>query len=510
VIAAVRALVIAIAIAGALLDALALTGTARQAHLGIGTAATLDWQHLQPLLEVVPGSGAERAGLRAGDRVRFASATDAQIMRLGQRGSGVHLVRADGRIVTGTLEPLPLALHSIVLLVQGILMSGLVVLLAVRAWTDPQAQRLAIGFLFTAYLSAGVVVVEAGVDNVIAIATDTLLGIGMASLVFFATGWSATPATRVRPLRWAAAAIACVYIVVSLAGDAGPSQNRFLRDASIVSWLLLTVLMIAGLALSFARARGTERRRIGWILATLTAAFAPWVVYETFVAAGAAAQLWTWVALSTLALPFGFGYAMLRHRLVDLGFALNRAAVFAATTALLVGLFGALQWGADQLLVRATGTQDFVIQMTIAVIVLYAVRSLRTRTDALVAHLFFAARQRRIDAIRALATEVDALEDFAAVAPLVTARLNAEAGIGAAVEFDGAAGSGVAFPLTVRGRSRGALVCVPPPDDADFAPDERDALTLLAGHVAIAYRLLERSVHASGEAVLATAAGSAE
>lgn len=507
-IAAVRALVIAIAIAGALLDALVLTGTARQAHLGIATAATLDWQHLQPLLEVVPGSGAERAGLRAGDRVRYASASDAEAMRLGQRGSAVHLVRAGGRIVTGTLELLPLALHSIVLLVQGILMSGLVVLLAVRAWTDAQAQRLAIGFLFTAYLSAGAV--EAGVDNAIAMATDTLLGIGMASLVFFATGWSATPAIRVRPLRWAAAGIACVYIVVSLAGDAGPSQNRFIRDASIVSWLLLTVLMIAGLALSFARARGTERRRIGWILATLTAAFAPWVVYETFVVFGAAAQLWTWVAVSTLVLPFGFGYAMLRHQLVDLGFALNRAAAFAATTALLVGLFGALQWGADQLLVRATGTQDFVIQMTIAVIVLYAVRSLRTRTDALIAHLFFAARQRRIDAIRALATEVDALDDVAAVAPLVTTRLRLEAGIGAAVTFDGAAGSGIAFPLTVRGRSRGALVCVPPPGDADFAPDERGALTLLAGHVAIAYRLLERSVHTSGDAQHATAAGSAE
>jgi hypothetical protein len=32
----------------------------------------------------------------------------------------------------------------------------------------------------------------------------------------------------------------------------------------------------------------------------------------------------------------------------------------------------------------------------------------------------------------------------------------------------------------------------------------------LAGHVAIAYRLLERSVHASGDGVRATAASSAE
>jgi hypothetical protein len=510
VIAVVRALVIAIALAGALLDALVLSGTLRPARLGVATAATLDWQHLQPLAEVVPGSAAEQAGLRTGERVRYASAADAETARAGRRGSDVHLVGGDGRIVTGTLEPLPLALSSLVMLVQGIAMAGLIVLLALRAWPDPQAQRLAIGFLFTGFLAGGNVVVGAGLGTVVAFTADTLIGIGLASLVFFASGWSATPSALVRPLRWLAMVIASAYVAASLVGDSKPSQSLLITDTAIATFLALTLLMIAGLAASFARTRGTERRRVGWILATLTAAFTPWVAYATFEAFGGAHHLWTWVAASTLVLPFGFGYAMLRHRLVDLGFALNRAAAFAATTALLVGLFGALQWAADQLLVRATGTQDFVIQMTIAVIVLYAVRALRTRTDGFISHLFFAARQQRIDAIRALAGEVDAVEDVAAVAPLVTARLDAEAGIGAAVVLDGPTGSGIAFPLTVRGRSRGALVCVPPPGDADFAPDERDALTLLAGHVAIAYRLLERSVHASGDGVRATAASSAE
>jgi hypothetical protein len=71
----------------------------------------------------------------------------------------VHLVRGDGRIETGTLESLPLALSSLVMLVQGIAMAGLIVLLALRAWPDPQAQRLAIGFLFTGFLVGGNVVV---------------------------------------------------------------------------------------------------------------------------------------------------------------------------------------------------------------------------------------------------------------------------------------------------------------------------------------------------------------
>jgi hypothetical protein len=73
VIAVVRALVIAIALAGALLDALVLSGALRPARLGVATAATLDWQYLQPLAEVVPGSAAEQAGLRTGERVRYAA-----------------------------------------------------------------------------------------------------------------------------------------------------------------------------------------------------------------------------------------------------------------------------------------------------------------------------------------------------------------------------------------------------------------------------------------------------
>ncbi len=48
--------------------------------------------------------------------------------------------------------------------------------------------------------------------------------------------------------------------------------------------------------------------------------------------------------------------------------------------------------------------------MAIAVVVLYVVRALRTQTDAFVARVFFAARRKRIDAIHALAREVDAVE----------------------------------------------------------------------------------------------------
>jgi hypothetical protein len=201
--------------------------------------------------------------------------------------------------------------------------------------------------------------------------------------------------------------------------------------------------------------------------------------------------------------------------------------VFAATTALLVGLFGALQWGADQLLSQATGRENFAAQMAIAVVVLYVVRALRTQTDAFVARVFFAARRKRIDAIYALAREVDAVERPETLAPFVVEALGAIAATDVSVyveaEAEGAyvraAGSlgpatvsrdaptviglratlepvpiragadlagAIAFPLAVRARLRGALVCSLPAGDDEFAPDECDALMRLATRIAIA------------------------
>jgi len=441
--------------------------------------------------------------------VRFAAPADARTSAARVRDSVVHLAKPDGTVVSLRLEPAPLPLRSLLLLVQGALMSALALVLALRAWREPQARSLAIGFLWIAFNWAEVDSVR-WLRFTIELIGDTLIGIGMVALVYFATGWNASPRRFARLLRRAAVPIAIVYLTVDWAGDLsffhGPAQT----DSATASWLFLTLLMIGGLASSAGRARGVERRRIGWILVTMTVAFAPWVAYESLAALGFVDHPWAWIGFTTLVLPFGFGYAMLRHNLVDLGFALNRAAVFAATTALLVGLFGALQWGADQLLVRATGAQDFVVQLTIAVVVLYVVRALRTWTDSFVAHIFFAARRRRIDAILALAHDLDAVDDPEAIAPLVTERLRAGANVEATLTSGAAASGGVAFPLTVRGRTAGALVCVPPPADGDFAPDERAALAALASQIAIAQRLLERSVHAGEQRSFATAAVPAE
>jgi hypothetical protein len=528
VIAAYRVLVVIIALAALAMAAVALSGTAQIARVGL-EYNTLPGGQFRVII-VDAGSSAERAGIRPRDLLTFVTPADRAIVMNHVAGTHARLRRSDGTIHVVTPAIVQNDPRRVIELIQGVFFALLALLIAARAWHDVQARRLAAGFLWTTFFFAPAVVA----GNVWLLrgcfyAADVLAPLGMASLVYFATGWLATPVALARNLRIAAFAGAATYAMVNVAGEfvdqaTQATLSRGFQLVESVAWTLLAALVIAGLVGSFRVARGAERQRIGWVLATLTAAFLPWMIFEPLAGLGVM-PLPSWLAYTTVIVPFGLAYATLRHRCIDIGFALNRAAVFAATTALLVGLFGALQWGADQLLSQATGRENFAAQMVIAVVVLYVVRALRTQTDSFVARVFFAARRKRIDAIYALAREVDAVERPEALAPFVVDALGRIAATDVSVYVESedayvrAAGSlgpasvprdaptviglratlepvpiragsdlagAVAFPLTVRARLRGALVCGLPAGDDEFAPDESEALMRLATRMAIA------------------------
>jgi hypothetical protein len=430
------------------------------------------------------------------------------------------------------------------LLGTGSLMSLLSLVLVVRGWRDSQARWLALGCLWFVLGDAVPVAVRDGwpYAGAVGTVTDALAPIGMAALVMFSVGWHATPPKFARGARGLALLLAGLGVVGSVVADQVATAPRAFEAVGLLAFSVMVCASIAGLAVSAFNARGLERRRIGWICVTSAVGYAPLFLFIFWPVSGHH-TLAVLSALMCYVVPFGYGYAILRDRVIDLGFALNRAAVFAATTVLLVGLFGALQWGADQLLVRATGAQNFAVQMAIAVFVLYVVRMLRVRTDSLVTRLFFAARLRRIDAIRGIAREVDAVEHAETIAGFVIDRLQVVASIDASLyiesgeDFVREAGSigpvrlsvdapvmiaqraalaplstagydepddAMIFPLVVRGQLRGGLVCALPTADGAFAPDESDALVALATRTAIARDdLLAQSLRAENRNLVA-------
>ena len=81
---------------------------------------------------------------------------------------------------------------------------------------------------------------------------------------------------------------------------------------------------------------GADRKRLQWVAWTLAAGFSGEIVLLTLLAAGVhLAGALVWLNLTLLAIPFGLGYAIVRHRVVDIGFVVNRAIVFGSVSAML-------------------------------------------------------------------------------------------------------------------------------------------------------------------------------
>lgn len=282
---------------------------------------------------------------------------------------------------------------------------------------------------------------------------------------------------------------------------------------------------LAGAILAIRESSGAERTRLIWAVVPVGTFGVLQAVADLFTAlpAGAADIGWIAGSVSLLLMPLGLTYSLLSRRLLDIGFALNRAAVFAVTSLLLAGVFAGLQWAANTVLTDLSRSHNLLVQMAITLTVYYVVRLTRHQTDAVVGRVFFAARRRRIASIRTLRREVDEVSEADDIAPFVVDALRAQTGIEAIVllpdargTFEPTAGAraasislpnddamllalraerepvrapawagsaALAFPMLIRGRLRGVLIARTPDGD-ELAPDESAALLALAREMA--------------------------
>jgi hypothetical protein len=238
---------------------------------------------------------------------------------------------------------------------------------------------------------------------------------------------------------------------------------------------------------------GAERARITWASASLLPFYIFYSIPESILSDTVSHWLLYVDNIELFLVPLGLTYSLLSRRLLDVDFALNRAAVFAVTSLLLAGLFAGLQWLANALLTGLVRVHNILVDMTIVVIVYYAMRVSRRATDAIVTRLFFPSRNRRLLALRDMGNAIDEISDEETIAPFAEQYLRTNAHVEARVflqaspddDFPSADDRelGVAFPMTVRGQLRGILFCRPP-DDGEFAPDEVLALQQIANRIA--------------------------
>jgi GAF domain-containing protein len=232
--------------------------------------------------------------------------------------------------------------------------------------------------------------------------------------------------------------------------------------------------------------------------------------------------------------PVGLTYAMLSRRLLDVGFALNRAAVFSVVSVVLVGTFMIVEWALGGWLARAGHVSSTTFSIALAVGLGFSIRFVHARADHAVDALFFRQHHVRQQALlrfaheAAYVSDADALVErtvqevarngeAASVAVLVrgadatyaSARdvdlpipdltendpgMVAMRASGQALDLHRAIGGGLrgeyAFPMLVRGALVGVLVCGPKHRGEPYAPDERETLAKVAHAVGLALHSL--------------------
>jgi hypothetical protein len=287
------------------------------------------------------------------------------------------------------------------------------------------------------------------------------------------------------------------------------------------------VIILAFFIVAYGRARGMQRQRIRWVfwafLISRIGVSIHWLNPKLAHPNHLAGVEW----LTIMLFPLGTAYAVLRHRIIDVSFVLNRALLYTVLTTLTVGFLVLVEDVLDNFAVsRGIG---LAVNILVALSIGLSFHLLRERLHSWINRLLFRRKHETTIALSRFVDEAPFIKNPRAL----VARASNEIRTGMStqdVRFYEANGDGYhrlggstasapndlvdaddpaliklrsrqsyvdlsdvtsalgtvgyAFPLSVRGENFGALVCGRRADDEGYAPDERDLLRHVAREVA--------------------------
>lgn len=370
-----------------------------------------------------------------------------------------------------------------------------------------------------------------GPDAVAQTLVDGLGGAGLVGVIDFALrfpydrveGWRKSWA-RVTPYAYAPVAL------INMAWDVAYCFGWPHRNVLVLVWAtcIATCFVIATaiLLVTYREAHGDARQRLLWI-AVLPVAFA--VQAARFATAFGLFGLDLPPALSddlvlaSIVVPITVAYAVIRHRIFDVSFALNRTAVFSGVSIVIVGTFVLVEWLLGGWLLGQSHTTNIVVGAALALGLGLSVHVVHRWVDRAVDNLFFRKRHNDEKALRRFANEATYITDAATLLQRASEVLerHADASFVTIAIADGAGSYGgvsendpailslranhdvvdlhtrrsalngeFAFPMVARGRLVGALVLGPKESGEPYAPDEAEAIALLAHGVAVGLDVL--------------------
>ena len=507
---------------------------------------------------VEPHSAAARAGIRSGDRLSFGETAAQRAQTLyALPGTRVSLTVNGSRRVVLTAQAMPPVGDWRTTIVR----LAFLLVAALLAWRRPEdrATRWLVFFLWCYGLAIGLgngllpspiltLVFLKMLDGVLFfLGTGAAAGFAANFPVAARTGVSRSMARLAQTI---AVCAACALAIGEWLPRSGAAVS-LINAGIIAAFALIGLLVVATFVVTYVQGAPTERQRRRWVFIIVGFGLLGPLV-DILVQSTLGYQQWVDdLALIPLALlPIGLAYVILRHRVIDVGFVLNRAVVYTGVSVIVVGAFMIAETLVGKYVESTSHITSLSLEVAVALALGFSIRYVHERVDRFVDTALFRERHLAEAAIRNFAhdapyiTDADVLlsravatvERYAnahgagiwvaqngtyrpqattfALAPTVDENDPAAVAMRARRvsvhlrDCESALPGFLGFPMIVRAELVGILVCGPKLDDETYAPDEQDALASLASSVGHALDAIEiRDLRRRLETLTATGGG---
>jgi hypothetical protein len=430
-------------------------GASAYGTLGFASEKIVGQAGWERVTSVAPGGAAAKAGLTPGTRIRFAHPHEATADLAAGRNVGLivlglgdqsvlaaHPVTLAAQPTSFSELPLQDRVDEIIYSIGQWLALALGVLVLVRGWGSLTALALSLGLL--GYSHENVVpiwVTEPATTILLQVANHVIALSGLGLLLLPA----ALYAERVRPpsRRWTIAlgVIAALWtgmILLRLWCDVSNASYPVVGDGAALFWLLLFALNFQGIYWSWRGRRdasAADRARFGTILVVTIAQIFNGLFFVTAglldIPGSATEGILFRIGLLliiNLLIPLSLAYAVLRHRVIDLGFAINRTIVYGSVSAILLASFGLIEWGIEHLLPEEWVKVSAWIDAAAAVLVYLAFHRVHDAVEHRVEDVFFRKWRRNEEALRRFVATATHFDDEAILAAAFTNELSRFAG----------------------------------------------------------------------------------
>ena len=494
------------------------------------------------VMSIDPGRAADRARLRPGDLIDIRANTPVERFWLfGQPPTGrpvTILVRRESQAQRATIVPLPVtAFRRIFVTPIWFGFIAIALFAAIIVWrrsANPQMRTF--GILLITYglweTTNQHYITSLSLWILVSAATINVLGtITVAYLAASAGSFASPLSSSRRVVQWICYVSIAVSIVVGLLKIAGLAMLFAdpIAIGSITAALPFAVALLAAAVctiLAIDATHGVERQRAIWSLVPgallIFVGFGAEAIQGVAKSYEVAWSIYYVTAAVNILTPMALTYVALNRRLLDIGFVLNRTAVLAIISAIVIAAFVIIEWIANEWL-NANHTTSAIVGMVAALALGLSMRYLHRFVDRFVDRVLFRQRYEDEAALRRLAHEAAFITDRTTLLEraILTVRASTRTDVSILLTDDdegivdendpalvalrawhrsvdlerfptSALKGQFAFPMVARGRLVGALICGSKRDSEIYAPDEAEALQSLADGVANALSLFSQ------------------